>query len=428
MRTILLLAYAVSPTKGSEYAVAWNFITQMSKSNRLLVLYGKSDRAMGNFKEMDEFLKTNTLENVTFIPVYGDVNKGKEGILYSSFIKTTLSDFFSYKEWHKKAYEVACEVLQKEKVDVVHFLCPIGFKEAGYLWKLDKPYIWGPVAGAHPRPFPLFKVLSMKECVIALGRNIIHPAMLCLLPQVRKAIKRTDVLLSATPLTQKQMLKLHHKNSYYLPENGILEIENSIPVSYSGDVPLKLIWVGTLCPRKGLSILLNALSLLDEKLSWSLDVIGEGDLREELHREATEKKLQNKIKWHDAMSRQDVQHYFLQSHLHIITSLGEATTTVLFEAMAKGIPTLALDHCGMAGVITERAGIKIKINTYDQVINDIAANIQFLIEHPDRINQLSAETIKSAKTYLWSERSKFLNQKIEEAIETFHDEKKNSYA
>ena len=49
MRTILLLAYAVSPTKGSEYAVAWNFITQMSKSNRLLVLYGKSDRAMGNF-------------------------------------------------------------------------------------------------------------------------------------------------------------------------------------------------------------------------------------------------------------------------------------------------------------------------------------------------------------------------------------------
>ena len=68
------------------------------------------------------------------------------------------------------------------------------------------------------------------------------------------------------------------------------------------------------------------------------------------------------------------------SHLHVISSLGEATTTVLFEAMSYGVPTMTLDHCGMAGVVCEECGIKIPIHSYNQVISDIAKRIDELIE------------------------------------------------
>ena len=39
---ILVLAAFISPTKGSEYSVAWNYVKHMSKYNNLTVVYGAS--------------------------------------------------------------------------------------------------------------------------------------------------------------------------------------------------------------------------------------------------------------------------------------------------------------------------------------------------------------------------------------------------
>ena len=67
MKNILVLAYQLSPTKGSEYSVAWNYVIRMSKYNRLTVLYGASGEHLGDCSEMEEFAQTNILPNVTFI-------------------------------------------------------------------------------------------------------------------------------------------------------------------------------------------------------------------------------------------------------------------------------------------------------------------------------------------------------------------------
>lgn len=54
------MAYAISPFRGSEYAVAWNYVTYMSKENDLTVLYGMSDNHMGETHTLDKFLKENS--------------------------------------------------------------------------------------------------------------------------------------------------------------------------------------------------------------------------------------------------------------------------------------------------------------------------------------------------------------------------------
>ncbi len=69
-RKILLIAYPVSPTRGSEYSVAWNYINEMSMDNDLVVLYGSSGNHMGDFKEMEDWLMINSIPNVKFIPVH----------------------------------------------------------------------------------------------------------------------------------------------------------------------------------------------------------------------------------------------------------------------------------------------------------------------------------------------------------------------
>ena len=225
MKTVLLVAYAISPTKGSEYAVAWNYIKNMSRYHKLIILYGKSDQEMGNMDEMKEYLKENTIPNTRFIEVYSDSKWGNEGIFYANFLKTTIHDYKSYNQWHLEVYKKAQEIIAQEPIDVIHFLNPVGFKEPGYLWKLDKPYIWGPITGAHPRPLALFPSLSKKEKIIAVGRNVIHPLMLRCMPRVVQAMKKSDVIVSATPLTQRQPAGFFLRESDYLPENGVLKIE-----------------------------------------------------------------------------------------------------------------------------------------------------------------------------------------------------------
>ena len=61
MKDILVLAYAVSPIRGSEYSVAWNYVTQMSKYNRLTVLYGCAGEHMGDFEEMIDYIRCMTI-------------------------------------------------------------------------------------------------------------------------------------------------------------------------------------------------------------------------------------------------------------------------------------------------------------------------------------------------------------------------------
>ena len=59
----------LSPYKGSEFSVAWNYITHMSKDNDLTVLYGISGRHMGEVEEMESWVASNPSCNVKFIAV-----------------------------------------------------------------------------------------------------------------------------------------------------------------------------------------------------------------------------------------------------------------------------------------------------------------------------------------------------------------------
>ena len=118
------------------------------------------------------------------------------------------------------------------------------------------------------------------------------------------------------------------------------------------------------------------------------------------------------------MSRDEVLKKFSNSHLHVITSLSEATTTVIWEAKANGVPTMTLDHCGMSGVVTEESGIKIPVISLAQVVNDIASHIVEIIREPAIIERLSAGVIKTNSLYTWDKRCMVFHTVYQDAIES----------
>lgn len=139
-----------------------------------------------------------------------------------------------------------------------------------------------------------------------------------------------------------------------------------------------------------------------------------GDLLTKLKDYADKMGIGKNITCHGSIPREQVFRLMADSHLHVISSLGDATTTVLLEAMSFAVPTMTLDHCGMAGVVCPKCGIKIPIHSYSQVVNDMAANIESLINEPERINRLSRGVIECSKKYLWENRIGVFDKVYEE--------------
>lgn len=404
MYSLALITYDISPYRGSEASVSWNYVWNMRLTNKLIVIYGKGK------DEIERFIVENgSVENVEFINNPVETVTGK-GIMMD--IKYNLA----YRRWHLKTYEMVNKMVDEGRVDLIHYLNPIGFKEPGFLWKITKvPYVWGPIQGVENRPFELYHALSVKGKCNALVRRIVHNGLFILMPRLKKAPDRVDVVFAATPNTVKNLKRWYHKDSIYLPENGIMKMERTTPVMYDGGV-LRLIWIGGICERKALVILLDALATVGGH-NWHLDVLGDGDQKEKLQKKFSH--LNNHITWHGMVDRASVQEVLFQSHLHVISSLGEGNPTILWEAFGKAIPTLTLDHCGMAGVVCEKCGIKIPIHSYNQVVEDIVDRINGVLHNPKIIEQLSVGTIECAKKFMWSNRIDLYNETYEKLIKSY---------
>ena len=403
------MAYAISPFRGSEYAVAWNYVTYMSKENDLTVLYGMSDNHMGETHTLDKFLKENSFPHVRFIKI--KPNKLANLLNWPNrhnFLVYTF--YYAFAEWQKCAYKMAKNLIQNEHFDLIHNVGPIGYREPGYLWKLGLPYVWGPVGGANNAPWQLMKHMPLTGKLKQTFRNVANTIQFYTKCRLKKALKATDILMTATSENQRKFLKVHHKKSICIPENcitGNITLDES---KFNNPFYYHLIVIGTLDARKSVGILLEALTQVHYRDRLRLDIVGDGPLKETLQRYAISHDINNIITWHGQLPRQKAIQVFNFANLPVVTMVSEGNPTTIWEAMSFGVPTMSFDHCGMHDTLCSRCGILIPIvENYDDCVAAIAQNINQLLEHPERFRQLAQGTVECAQSYTWDERERFLN-------------------
>ena len=190
MRTIILVTYTISPYKGSESSVSWNYVCNMQVNHKLFVIYcnGKED--------IEQYISEKEMPNVTFIHMATPtLTYSRSWLSAMQTVGRTLFNInaihqIEYAKWHYKVFETARQIISQEHVDIVHYLNPIGFREPGYCWKIkDVPYVWVPLQGVENRPIPLFKAFSLKERIYALVRRVLHNGAFILRPRVRQAMQ-----------------------------------------------------------------------------------------------------------------------------------------------------------------------------------------------------------------------------------------------
>lgn len=418
MKHILVLAYQLSPSKGSEYSVAWNYVTRMSKYNKLTVLYGVSGKHLGDCEEMEDFIKTKSITNVKFVCV--KPNKWTNALNWCNrhdFFN--YSFYFAYTAWQKQVYKIAKELVKNEKIDLIHFVGPIGYREPGYLWKIKLPYIWGPIGGANMASSILLSKSSFSANLKFNFRNFVNKLQLKYSLRLKKALNNTDLLLTATTENQKIFKTYFNKSSIYLPENSISSIINLNNEKFKDCTDFHIIIIGNLVAGKTVNVLLEALTLIKNKKNLVVDIVGDGPERSALERYSKDNGLDSFIKWHGQLPRDKAIKLFNSAHIHIVTSAKEGNPTTIWEAMSYGVPTISFDHCGMHDTICENCGILIPINNYNQCVTDLAKEIDRLVEHPKLLENLAHGTIECAKKYTWDEREKILLSCYDKAIENY---------
>lgn len=116
--------------------------------------------------------------------------------------------------------------------------------------------------------------------------------------------------------------------------------------------PLRLLNVGRLVPEKGQDILLRALSLVRERgISFRLDIIGGGELNNELLGLAEVLKIDDSVVFHGAQSERFVRELHLQADLFVLPSRTEGLPVACIEALAMGTPTIATRVNGIPELI-----------------------------------------------------------------------------
>ena len=103
--------------------------------------------------------------------------------------------------------------------------------------------------------------------------------------------------------------------------------------------PAQFLCLGRLAPEKRIDRILRAL----QKVSggWRLEIVGDGEERRELESMADRLGLEGRITWHGWMA--DPWSAVSQASALLLTSDTEGFPMVLVEAVARGIPVIAMD-------------------------------------------------------------------------------------
>jgi len=117
--------------------------------------------------------------------------------------------------------------------------------------------------------------------------------------------------------------------------------------------PFKILFIGSLIPRKGCEIALKALADLSDEEKTSLTIVGDGPERNNLQQQALSAGIADKVHFTGSIPPQEIVHFIKQHHLLLLPSYHEGRPNVVLEAMASAMPVVASDIDGNRELVRE---------------------------------------------------------------------------
>jgi colanic acid/amylovoran biosynthesis glycosyltransferase len=182
--------------------------------------------------------------------------------------------------------------------------------------------------------------------------------------------EKATLILAISEFTKNELIKLgckkhkifvHHMGvdtSIFKPSNKKLSL-----------VPFKFVMIGRFVEKKGFVYGIKAFHKVLKnyyKYLPRLLIIGDGILRETLHKEVRRLKLENNVEFWGKVSQERIVKILQSSHCLICPSITthegkrEGLPVVIMEAAACGLPVIATNHAAIPEILKNGGGILVK--------------------------------------------------------------------
>jgi glycosyltransferase involved in cell wall biosynthesis len=391
--TILISAYACSPSEGSEPGMVWKVVSNVSQHHKVFVICDDENK-----EEIYKAIKENNLTNLHFV-----FNPVPEKVRQMCNNQGDWRFYYYYRKWQKKSLEIAKSIIKENSVDVVHQLGMITFREPGYLIRLGKPFVWGPIGGMNKTPVRYLKGVSLPVRIKYYVKNCLSTFQYLYVPRIVKTINNADVLIAANSSAYRVLTTVHKRDVYKINETGcesdILHLDK-----LSHQDSFSILWVGRFLPTKLLNFSLEVISQLKELPGLRLHIIGAAfdDKDTQYYKDyAVKLGISDICEWHGWVSHDDVQHLMQQSDVMFFPSVVEGTPHVILESVANNLPVVCFDACGQADIIDDSIGVKLPLTNYIQSRDDFERTLRTLYNDRSKLQSFSDNCNKRKKSLSW---------------------------
>jgi glycosyltransferase involved in cell wall biosynthesis len=117
------------------------------------------------------------------------------------------------------------------------------------------------------------------------------------------------------------------------------------------------------------------------------------------------------------ISYEGMGRFYDESDVFLFTSLHDSSGDVVLEAMSKQRPIVCLNQHGAAEMVSSESGIKVAIESKEQVVSDMATALQRLAEEPDLRREMGrAARQRVAEHFVWERKAAVLRHVYQTAI------------
>lgn len=413
MLTLLINAYACSPNMGSEPGMAWNWCVNLAKHCELHII------TEGEFRDKIEAALPALPQGKNMHFYYNPV---PERIRKMCWNQGDWRFYFYYKQWQKKTLQIAQEIIKKHHIDLIHQLNMVGFREPGYLWNInEKPFIWGPIAGLGSIPFSFLKGGGIKFTLFYLIKNQITKLQLKYSSKVNAALKKADILITATPESSDIIQKTHHIDSIQINETGCYIKENTSDIKKE-DSPFNILWVGRFIYTKQLKLALDVIKEIRNLKNIRFHIVGQAFKEEETQTYksyATTLGIDDICVWCGQIPNNQVMRLMRKSHIFFFTSIFEATSTVILEAIQNKLPIVCFDRCGFGPIVDSSIGRKIRLSTPQNAVKDFSREITDLYNHRELLQEMADNCKARQREPSWESKAKQMVELYQKTLNSF---------
>jgi glycosyltransferase involved in cell wall biosynthesis len=281
-------------------------------------------------------------------------------------------------------------LIREHNINVVHQPIPVSPRAPSWIYGFGIPVVMGPLNGGMDYP-PAFRHVEswVTRVSVRLARyasNVIN--------ELFPGKKLARFVLVANERTRAALPACVKGDVVEIPENGVdlnlWPLRPQVAPELSG----RFVFLGRLVDWKRLDLALRALAQVP---GASLDVIGDGEMRDAWTQLAAQLHLTDRVRFLGWMPQSECAQHLQSATALLLPSIYECGGAVVLEAMARGVPVVAVAWGGPADYIDASCGMLVPPTSADAVVEGFAGAMKELMEQPDLCRSLSAAARKKVE-------------------------------